>query len=321
MRCAYISHPVCLLHDNGAGHPESPQRLTAILEHLRNSPLYDKLDFHAAPLATREQLLRVHAQSYIKNIEEIAPLQENAAVYLDPDTRLSSFSLEAAKRAAGAVVLATRLVMEGQNKHVFCGVRPPGHHAKYDRAMGFCIFNNVAVGIAEALDKYQLDRVALLDFDVHHGNGSENFLKNESRVMFCSSFQHPFYPNEPFAINDERIICTPLAAGSGSEEFRAAVQQRWLPALEQFKPQLIFISAGFDAHKDDFLADLNLTEADYFWVTEIIVDMAAKFADNRIISTLEGGYNTVAMARSVESHLQALTENIAIQKYSHPDHY
>ena len=307
MRCAYIFHPLCLRHDNGLGHPESPQRLMAIQEHLKNSHLNDKLDYYKAPEATREQLQGAHSPTYIRVIEEKAPQHNKDVVYLDPDTRLSVSSLAAAKRAAGAVVLATDLVMQGKNKHAFCAIRPPGHHAKHDQAMGFCIFNNVTVGIAHALENYQLDRVALIDFDVHHGNGSENIIKNDSRVMFCSSFQHPYYPNEAFAVNHDRIICTPLTAGSGSKEFRNVVEAKWLPALQRFQPQLIFISAGFDAHKDDFLAGLNLTESDYLWVTEIIVELALKYADNRIISTLEGGYNTAALARSVEAHLQALT--------------
>jgi acetoin utilization deacetylase AcuC-like enzyme len=309
MKCAYITHPVCLQHDNGVGHPESPARLTAIYEHLKASPVYEKLDFYAAPLATNEQIQRVHAKSYIESIENIAPGEGEPAVYLDPDTRLADHSLEAAKRASGAVVLATELVMEGQVDHAFCAVRSPGHHAKHAQAMGFCIFNNVTVGIAHALQKYGLERVALVDFDVHHGNGSENILKDESRVMFCSSFQHPYYPNEPFAINHERIICTPLAVNSGGIEFRQVVEEKWLPALERFKPQMIFISAGFDAHKDDFLAGLKLDESDYQWITEKIVGIAARYADKRIISTLEGGYNTEALANSVEVHLKVLSSN------------
>lgn len=312
MKCGYITHPACLQHDNGVGHPESPQRLTAIVEHLKTSSVYEKLVFYQAPLATTEQLQRVHAKSYIHSIENKAPGEGESAVYLDPDTCLTAHTLEAAKRASGAVVLATELVMEGAIEHAFCAVRPPGHHAKHDRAMGFCVFNNITVGIAHALEKYQLDRIALLDFDVHHGNGSENILKNETRVMFCSSFQHPYYPNEPFAINHERIICTPLTVNSGGIEFRQVVEDKWLPALERFKPQMIFISAGFDAHRDDFLAGLNLSEADYYWITEKIVAIAAQYADRRIVSSLEGGYNTEALARSVAAHLQALTLSKAI---------
>ncbi len=304
-KTAYITHPVCLKHDNGAGHPESPDRLRAIDKQLRDSDLYQRLQYFESPKVKREELERIHDVRYLDFIEENAPASENGIFYLDQDTRLSYYSLEAAQRAAGSVILATDLVMQKKVNNAFCAVRPPGHHAKAGSAMGFCIYNNIMAGIAHALEHYGLERVALLDFDVHHGNGSENIIGNDTRILFCSTFQHPFYPGEPFA-NNTNVICTPLSAGTSGTEFRQIVKDKWLLALEQFKPQMIFISAGFDAHTDDFLANLNFTEADYQWVTEQIVDIANQYSQGRIVSSLEGGYNTSALAGSVEVHLRSL---------------
>lgn len=298
---AYITHPIYLQHDNGAGHPESPQRLIAIEERLQQMGLLSRFTQYQAPLVTNAQLERVHDKKYLQEIEADAPATEADTVYLDQDTRMSYHSLEAAKRAAGAVVLATDLVLKGEANHAFCGVRPPGHHAKRNRAMGFCIYNNVMVGIHHALAN-GIERVALLDFDVHHGNGSEDILGDDPRALFCSTFQHPYYPHEPFN-NSELRICTGLAAGSGSAEFRSVVETRWIPALDGFKPEIIFVSAGFDAHQDDRLAGLNLTTEDYGWIGQKIADMAKKYSDNRIISTLEGGYNIESLAAAVETYL------------------
>jgi len=303
---AYISHQDCLQHDNGAGHPESPNRLLAIQQQLHDSGLYNRLKHFTAAKVTREQLLRVHSPHYLDSIEQNAPDAPTGIYYLDPDTRLSFFSLDAARRAAGAVILATDMVMTQQVNNAFCAVRPPGHHAKANRAMGFCIYNNITIGIAHALAIHGLERVALLDFDVHHGNGSEDIIGQNESVLFCSTFQHPFYPNEPFAQDNPRIICSPLSAGASGAEFRAVVKDKWLTALDDFKPQMIFISAGFDAHRDDFLANLNFTEDDYQWVTEQIVEVADQYSQGRIVSSLEGGYQTDALANSVEVHLRAL---------------
>lgn len=305
-KTAYITHPACLKHDNGAGHPESPNRLKAIDRQLHNSSLNQRLEYFQAPKVSREQLERVHGTKYLDYIEENSPASEQGTFYLDPDTRLSYHSFEAANRAAGAVILATDLVIQQKVNNAFCAVRPPGHHAKANSAMGFCIYNNIMLGVEHALEHYGLERVALLDFDVHHGNGSENIIGHDERILFCSTFQHPFYPNEPFAQDNPHIICSPLNAGSSGSEFRAVVNDKWLAALEQFKPQMIFISAGFDAHTDDFLANLNFTEADYQWVTDQIVEIANKYSDGRIVSSLEGGYNTSALANSVEAHLRSL---------------
>lgn len=304
---AYLSHQIYLQHDTGSGHPESPQRLIAIENQLKGSGIYDQLIHHEAPLVTDEQLEPVHDKNYLKDIELNAPKRDGDTVYLDPDTQMSFHSLEAAKRAAGAVVLATDLVKNGEADNAFCAVRPPGHHAKKNRSMGFCIYNNVMVGVFHALAS-GIERVALLDFDVHHGNGSENIIADDNRIIFCSTFQHPYYPNERFKNNDH-IICCPLDAGSGSNEFRHEVSNKWIPTLDKFKPEMIFISAGFDAHKDDHLAGLNFITEDYRWVTEKIMGIATKYASGRVVSVLEGGYDTVALADSVESHIKALQGN------------
>ena len=304
-KTAYITHPACLKHDNGDDHPESPERLLAIQEKCEQSGLSQELQYFEAAKVSREQLQRAHGQRYLDSIEENSPKSEKGTFYLDSDTRLSFHSLEAAQRAAGAVVMATDLVIEKKVNHAFCAVRPPGHHAKANNAMGFCIYNNIMVGVLHALECHGLERVALLDFDVHHGNGSEHIIDHDDRILFCSTFQHPFYPDEPFD-NNKNLICTPLSDGASGDDFRQVVKEKWLAALEKFKPQMIFISAGFDAHKDDFLAGLNFTEADYLWVTEQIVTMANKHCEGRIVSSLEGGYNTSALASSVEAHLRAL---------------
>jgi len=305
MQTAYISHPLCLKHDMGAHHPECPARIHAIEDQLIASGLLDYLQRHDAPQATREQLLRVHEENYIDLIESSVP--QHGIVQLDGDTALNQFSYQAALRAAGAAVLGVDLVMAGKAENAFCNIRPPGHHAERARAMGFCIFNNVAVGAAHALVQHGLQRVAIADFDVHHGNGTENIFHDESRVMLCSTFQHPFYPYCGADSGNEHIINVPLAAGAGGEEFRAAVTRHWLPALERFQPELLLISAGFDAHRDDDMAMLRLTEPDYVWVTETLKQIAGKYAQGRIVSALEGGYELPALGRSVLAHIKVLS--------------
>jgi len=306
MLTAFISHPDCFEHETGQGHPESAARLHAIEDHLIEVQLYYLLRHLDAGEVTRAQLLRVHDADYLDALDA-SPVPDGLR-HLDPDTVIGPHSLRAARRAAGALVTAVDHVMQGDVNNAFCAVRPPGHHAQRDRAMGFCIYNNIAVGVAHALEAHGLERVAILDFDVHHGNGTEEIFANDPRVMICSTFQHPFYPDIPFEENGSRILCAPLPAGAGSREFRAAVETRFLPALDQFRPQLLFISAGFDAHRDDDMSAINLTEADYAWVTGCSVELARKHAGNRIVSTLEGGYELRSLARSVEAHLRALME-------------
>jgi acetoin utilization deacetylase AcuC-like enzyme len=304
MTTAFISHGACALHNMGAGHPESPQRLGAIKDRLIASGLDGLLQHHEAPPVKREALLRVHRESYVDAIEAKAP--RDGLIQLDPDTAMNPHSLEAARRAAGAVVFGVDLVMSGEARNVFCAVRPPGHHALSNRSMGFCIFNNVAVAAAHARAVHAIKRVAILDFDVHHGNGTEEIFANEPNVMLCSTFQHPYYPYQGADTVSDHIINTPLAANAGGKEFRAAVLSDWIPNLSRFRPDFFLISAGFDAHKDDPLAYLKLTEDDYRWVTAEIVKLADKFAQGRIVSTLEGGYNLDALGRSVTEHIRVL---------------
>jgi acetoin utilization deacetylase AcuC-like enzyme len=306
MQTAYISHPLSLKHDMGAHHPECPARIHAIEDQLIAAGLMDYLQRHEAPAATNEQLLRVHEEGYIDSIAARAPQQ--GIVYLDDgDTAMNPFSHQAALHAAGAVVLGVDLVMAGKAENAFCNIRPPGHHAERARAMGFCIFNNVAVGAAHALAQHGLQRVAIADFDVHHGNGTENIFHDDPRVMLCSTFQHPFYPYAGADSGNDHIINVPLHAGAGGEEFRAAVTQHWLPALERFQPEFLLISAGFDAHRDDDMAMLRLTEADYQWVTVELKRIAAKYAQGRIVSALEGGYELHALGRSALAHIKVLS--------------
>jgi len=306
MTIAYISHPSCRLHQMGDAHPESPARLSVIEDRLLETGFDFALRRYDAPAATREQLSRVHDPAYVARIFALAPDRE--LVWIDPDTAMNPHTLNAALHASGAVVQAVDLVLGGEVGSAFCGVRPPGHHAGRAAAMGFCIFNNIAVGVAHALEVHAVQRVAIVDFDVHHGNGTEDMFRAESRVLFCSSFQHPFYPYTDVATRDAHIVKTPLAAGAGSRTFRLAVGETWLTALEAFRPELIFISAGFDAHWQDDMAGLNLTEHDYTWITREIKAIADRHAGGRIISVLEGGYALQALARSVLAHLSALLD-------------
>jgi acetoin utilization deacetylase AcuC-like enzyme len=307
MRTAFISHPDCLLHEMASYHPECPARLSAIHDELLASGLtraMERIEPHDIPLASMEQLERVHSPEYIVSLAAKVP--STGIVHLDPDTSMNRYSWNAALRAAGAVVMATDLVIGGRMTNAFCSVRPPGHHAERSRAMGFCLINNVAAGVAHALEAHALERVAVVDFDVHHGNGTEDIFRNDERVMMVSIFQHPFYPYSGISGRSERMVNIPLAADSGGEVFRSAVNRFWLPSLEKFKPQMLFISAGFDAHRDDDLASLNLVEGDYAWVTRQIMQVASVWAGDRIISTLEGGYDLRALGRSVAAHVKAL---------------
>jgi acetoin utilization deacetylase AcuC-like enzyme len=306
MQTAYITHPQCQLHDMGAHHPECPDRLRAIEDLLIAAGLLGLLSEHDAPAARREHLARVHDADYLDALEASAP--QTGIVHLDPDTAMNRHTYQAALHAAGAAVLATDLVMTGKAASAFCSVRPPGHHAERRRAMGFCFFNNVAVGAAHALEAYGLDRVAIVDFDVHHGNGTEDIFRDDPRVMMVSTFQHPFYPYSGVEGRSERMVNVPLPAYTRSDVFREVVENIWLPALDDFAPQAIFISAGFDAHRDDDMASLALVEDDYGWVTRRIADIAARHAQGRIVSCLEGGYNLGALSRSVVMHIKALAD-------------
>src|SRR5260221_1064868 len=305
MATALFTHPDCSLHEMGAGHPESPQRLKAILAALEASGLPAKLAVREAPLAQREHLERVHDAGHVDLVFGAAP--QRGYAYLDPDTSMNPKSLSAALQAAGAVVSATDMVMAGEAKNAFCAVRPPGHHATPDRAMGFCIFNNVAIGAMHAIEAHGLERGEILDFDVHHGNGTESAFHEDPRVMLCSTFQHPYYPYSGADSGNRHIINVPLPAMTDGAGFRDAVTRFWMPALEKFKPEMVFVSAGFDAHRDDPLAYLKLDDEDYRWVTEQLVDVAERHAGGRVVSTLEGGYNTDALGRCVVEHVRVLS--------------
>ena len=301
---AYITHPACMKHEMGPYHPECPDRLAAINDRLIASGLDVYLRHYEAPPVTREQLLRVHSAVYLSEIEHASPSE--GLHFLDPDTALNPHSLEAARCAAGAVVLATDLVMRGECRRAFCAVRPPGHHAERRRALGFCLYNNVAVGAMHALDRHGLDRVAVIDFDVHHGNGTEDVFSGDERVLMVSTFQHPLYPYSGADNPAPNMVNVPLPEGAGSIEFREVVREIWLPALEAFRPQLLFVSAGFDAHREDPLAGLRLVEGDYAWVTRELCHVAGKHAHGRIVSTLEGGYALSALGRSAAEHVKEL---------------
>jgi acetoin utilization deacetylase AcuC-like enzyme len=306
LRTVYISHPECLAHDPGEAHPESARRITAIEDRLLASGLFDVLRRREAPEVSWQQLLRVHSPQHLETIA--AALPEHGYARLDPDTVICPDSLQAALRAAGAVVLAVDEVVGGAADAAFCCVRPPGHHAERERAMGFCLFNNIAVGVAHALEKHGLRRVAVLDFDVHQGNGTEEIFAVDDRVLFCSVFQHPFYPFTPFLVNAPNRVNVPLEATAAGEEFRSAVNEHWRPALLRFRPQVIFVSAGFDAHMDDDMSQISLTDADYRWVTQQLVDLVAATGAFRLVSVLEGGYELESLARCVALHLRVLMD-------------
>ena len=298
------THPACLAHDTGPLHAERPDRLIAVTSALRDA--FPALEWRDAPRASRGQLLRVHAESLLATVLETQPATR---VMLDPDTVLSPTSAEAALRAAGAAVVAVDDVLRGDARRVFCAVRPPGHHATGDTAMGFCLFNNLAVAAAQALSKHGLERVAIADFDVHHGNGSQAIFEAEPRVQFLSSHQLPLYPDTGRA--NQRgvgnILNVPLPPGAGSAQFRAAWGEQLLPALDAFRPQLLLVSAGFDAHWRDPLAQLQLDADDFAWLTAELVAIADRHAQGRVVSSLEGGYDLQALRECSVAHVQALS--------------
>jgi acetoin utilization deacetylase AcuC-like enzyme len=304
MTTAFITHADCLKHDMGAHHPERPARLTAIEDQLIASGVGQYLTRYEAPLATDEQLARVHPPDYVRAIRDAAP--HAGTVHLDPDTAMNPWTLHAALRAAGAAVLAVDLVLEKKVTSAFCAVRPPGHHACRARPMGFCIFNNVAIAARHAVHQHGLERVAIIDFDVHHGNGTEDIFEGDDNVLMASTFQHPFYPYSGTDDPARNMVNVPLAAGSGSREFREAVREAWIPALDEYQPELVIFSAGFDAHAEDEMAMLRFSDADYAWVTEQLKAVADKHAGGRMVSMLEGGYALSALGRSAVQHIKVM---------------
>ena len=305
MQTRFYTHSICAEHDPGAQHPESGARLKAIWAAL-DDPAFEALDRHEAPLGEKAQINAVHDDDLVERVFAGVPAKGRTAI--DPDTVMSPASGKAALRAVGAICDAVDGVIGGAAKNAFCAVRPPGHHAEPDRSMGFCLFNNVAIGAQHARAAHGLTRVAVVDFDVHHGNGTQAMFERDGDLFFASTHQSPLYPGTGAA--DERgvgnIFNAPLRPQSGSTEFRDAMESRVLPALVAFRPELILISAGFDAHRDDPLAALELVEADYHWITEQLVRIAAEQCGGRLVSTLEGGYNLSALAASVAAHVDAL---------------
>lgn len=308
MSVGIISHHKCGDHNMGAHHPENAKRLTAISDQLISSGVeFVVRQFDANPI-DRSLLTLAHDKHYIDYIFEHAPTQ--GIFKLDDDTLMMPATLPAALLSAGAAIDAVDLVMDNRLTAAFCATRPPGHHAEHDKGMGFCFFNNVAIAAAYVREKYQLDRVAILDFDVHHGNGTEDIIRNKFKAddhyLFCSTYQSPFYPFNVQPSNTPPVINTPLPATAKGREFRQAITNNWLPALHQFKPEFILISAGFDAHIEDEMSQISLTDENYRWVTDEIYTIAQQYAQGRIVSVLEGGYAHSALARSVVAHIKGL---------------
>ncbi|WP_114810205.1 histone deacetylase family protein [Paraburkholderia kururiensis] len=306
MATAFYSHADCLLHEMGQWHPECPARLQAIEDQLIASRIDALIEREPAPLADEAALLRVHTQAHVDHIRDASPIEGYAPI--DPDTSMNPHTWQAALRAAGAAIAATDAVIAGQYDNAFCSVRPPGHHAEPARAMGFCFFNNVAIAARHALEVHGLARVAIIDFDVHHGNGTEAAFAADPRVLMCSFFQHPFYPFTGADNQAPNMVNVPMPARSKGMAVREAVDVLWLPRLHDFKPEMIFISAGFDAHREDDLGNMGLVEDDYTWITDRVRDIANRYARGRIVSCLEGGYNLSALGRSAVAHIRSLAD-------------
>ncbi len=314
-KTGYFTHPDCWKHEMGAGHPECPERLSAIENRLLVSGVGDALvkrEASAAPIADIEL---AHGRMYVAALrgrtdglrEEIDAGGPTHA-QIDPDTSINIHTWDAALRAAGAAIDATDAVMAGEMDNAFCSVRPPGHHACKDKAMGFCFFNNAAIAAHYALDRHGLKRVAIVDFDVHHGNGTENIVAGDQRILMVSFFQHPFYPEGGSRSNASNLVNVPVPAYTKGEQVRDLIEAHWLPRLEAYRPEMIFISAGFDAHRADDMGQMGLVEEDYAWITHRIMEVARRHSKGRLVSCLEGGYNLDALAFSVESHIRVLAD-------------
>ncbi len=310
----YFSHRACLKHEMGLGHPECPERIGAIEDRLLITGLGDALTRREATPATTADLELAHDRMYIASVRGLTDELREAILaggpghrQLDPDTAINEHSWEAALMSAGAAINATDAVLAGEMPNAFCAVRPPGHHACRDKAMGFCLFNNVAVAAKYALERHGLKRVAIIDFDVHHGNGTEDIVAGDDRILMCSFYQHPFYPEWPHA-SAPNLVNLPVPAYTKGMAIRELVEAAWLPRLDAHRPEMIFISAGFDAHREDDMAQMGLVEQDYVWMTQQLMQVAQRHAQGRIVSILEGGYNLSALARSVEAHIRVLAD-------------
>ena len=311
----YFTHPDCRKHEMGPGHPECPERLDAIEDRLLISGVGDALDRREAPIAPLVDIELAHGRMHVASLRGLSDvLKEEIEAggpthsQVDPDTSLNIHTWDAALRSAGAAIAATDAVIAGELENAFCAVRPPGHHACRDKAMGFCFFNNVAVAAKYALERHGLKRVAIVDFDVHHGNGTEDIVAGDERILMVSFFQHPFYPMDWPLSNAGNLVNLPVPAYTKGMEVRELVESMWIPRLEEFKPEMIFISAGFDAHREDDMGQMGLVEQDYAWMTSRLKDVARRHAKGRIVSCLEGGYSLSALARSVEAHIRVLAD-------------
>ncbi len=310
MPTLFLSHPDCLAHETGLGHPERPDRLRAV-EKVLSHESFGALKREQAPLADRAVIERIHPARYVDAIFDAIP--DQGLIRIDPDTVLSPGSLNAALRSAGAAVRAVDAVMSGETKNAFIATRPPGHHAEPARAMGFCLFNNVAIGAMHARAKHGITRVAVVDFDVHHGNGTQAAFWSDRNLFYASTHQMPLFPGtgKVGETGVGNIFNAPLSSGDDGEDLRAAFETRILPSLDAFRPELLIVSAGFDAHRDDPLASLNMVEADFDWATRKLVDAAEKHTGGRLVSVLEGGYDLTALARSTAAHVRVLMEAAA----------
>ena len=312
-KTGYFSHPDCKRHDMGRGHPECPERMDAIEDRMIASGLLDVVDRRQAPLGDLAAIELAHSLDHVESISGLnqrlqESIEEGGAhlAQIDPDTSMSGGSYNAMLRGVGAAVAATDAVVAGELENAFCATRPPGHHACHDRAMGFCVFNNVAIAAKYALEHHGLKRVAIVDFDVHHGNGTEDIVAGDERILMVSFYQHPFYPYGGSTSKAANLVNLPVPAYTKGNVVRDLIETHWLPRLHEHQPEMIFISAGFDAHRDDDLGQMGLVEADYAWITQQIKSVAKQYGKGRIVSCLEGGYNLDALGRSVEAHVRAL---------------
>ena len=311
----YFTHSDCRLHEMGVGHPECPQRLDAIEDRLLITGLDQALDRREPGPASLTDIELAHGRMYVASLRGLSEaliedMQAGGPAHtaLDPDTAMNAHTWNAALRSAGAALDATDAVIAGELENAFCAIRPPGHHACHDKAMGFCFFNNVAIAAKYALERHGLERVAIVDFDVHHGNGTEDIVAGDERILMVSFYQHPFYPEGGALKHDSNLVNLPVPAYTKGMDIREMIEMIWMPRLEAHRPELIFISAGFDAHREDEMGQLGLVEQDYVWMTQRIKDVAHKYAKGRIVSCLEGGYNLNALSRSVEAHLRVLAD-------------
>lgn len=314
-KTGYYTHPDCRKHEMGPGHPECPQRLDAIEDRLLISGVGDALTRIDAPLASVEEIELAHGRMHIaalRGLHDMLLEEVNAGgprySHVDPDTAMNADTWTAILRSAGAAMAATDAVMAGELENAFCAIRPPGHHACRDKAMGFCFVNNVALAAKYAVERYGLKRVAIADFDVHHGNGTEDIVADDPRILMVSIYQHPYYPHGGARPDTDTMVNVPVPAYTKGMDVRELIEMLWIPRLEAHKPEMIFISAGFDAHREDDMGQLGLVENDYAWITERLKDVARRHSKGRIVSCLEGGYNLSALARSVEAHLRVLAD-------------